>query len=294
MAVFTLPPEMIGFFKKHVEYLSEHSVDPDRRAHVIEGEASRHYMDIENFGENPFSDIPHRWQDAIEKYSEDSLKEHGVLAWHIYLMMGRLTKAFEDKDVDRIIYNASNIGHYIADACTPLHTTIYYNGRNPEEKGIHSLWESRLPELFGNTFDYMVGRAEYIHSPQNYIWQLIETSHLKVDTIYEAFNIVMKNHSSDKVFSHEIRGRSIERVYSAEFSTAFHQKINYMVERQMQLAVKAVGDLWYSSWVNAGQPNLYRMEKKAISRKHRRLLKEEQQSWDLNKITEGQENQRLD
>jgi hypothetical protein len=54
MAVFTLPPEMIGFFKKHIEYLSERSIDPDRRAHAVQGEAPRHYIDIDHYGENPF------------------------------------------------------------------------------------------------------------------------------------------------------------------------------------------------------------------------------------------------
>jgi len=30
-AVFTLPEELIGFYKKHIDYLSEHSVDADKR-----------------------------------------------------------------------------------------------------------------------------------------------------------------------------------------------------------------------------------------------------------------------
>ena len=39
MAVFTLPPEMIGFFKKHIEFVSEHSVDPDKRRYANKVEA---------------------------------------------------------------------------------------------------------------------------------------------------------------------------------------------------------------------------------------------------------------
>ena len=31
IATFTLPPEMFGFFKEHIEYLTEHAVDPDKR-----------------------------------------------------------------------------------------------------------------------------------------------------------------------------------------------------------------------------------------------------------------------
>ncbi|HZX74578.1 MAG TPA: S1/P1 Nuclease, partial [Cyclobacteriaceae bacterium] len=34
LAVFTLPPEMIGFYKKNIQYLTEASVNPDRRRYA--------------------------------------------------------------------------------------------------------------------------------------------------------------------------------------------------------------------------------------------------------------------
>ena len=34
MAVFTLPPEMLGFYKKHIEYITSHAVDPDMRRYA--------------------------------------------------------------------------------------------------------------------------------------------------------------------------------------------------------------------------------------------------------------------
>lgn len=279
MAVFTLPPEMIGFFKFHVEYLSERSIDPDRRAHAVEGEAPRHYIDIDHFGEDPFAIMPRQWRDAVEAFTEDTLMEYGILPWHVHVMMGRLTRAFADRDVDRILYNAAHIGHYIADACTPLHTTRDYNGRLPEQRGIHALWESRLPELFADGFNYFVGRATYVEFPLDRTWELIRESHLKVDTIYQIYDSLMTVFSSDRVHSHEMRGQSHVRVYSREFSLAFHEGMNGMAERQMREAVKSVGDFWYTAWVNAGQPDLYRLEERAISQRHRRMLEREQEQW---------------
>lgn len=284
MAVFTLPPEMVGFFKLHVEYLSERSVDPDRRAHAVEGEAPRHYIDIDHFGEDAFNVMPRNWRDAVEKFSEDTLMEQGVLPWHIHVMMGRLTRAFEDQDVDRILYNAAHIGHYISDACTPLHTTKYYNGRTPEQRGIHALWESRLPELFADGFNYFVGRAEYIESSLDRAWELVAHSHFKVDTVYQVYDSLMTVFTPDQVFSHEMRGQSNVRVYSREFSEAFEKGMQGMVERQIRLAVKSVGDFWFTAWVNAGQPDLYRLESRAISQRHRRMLEREQEQW--NRVAE--------
>ena len=272
MAVFTLPPEMIGFFKLHIEYVTERSIDPDRRAHAVVGEAQRHYIDIDHFGDNPFETMPRNWTDAVDKYTEDTLQQYGVLPWHVNTMMHRLTMAFADEDLDRILYHATHLGHYVSDLCTPLHTTKYYNGRTPHQRGIHALWESRLVELYAHTYNYFVGRAEYIESPLDRAWELIEESHLKVDTIYMVFDRLWNQIPQDRIFAHEMRGQATSRTFSRYFSLAIHKAMNGMVERQMQRAVKSVGDFWYTAWVNAGQPEMYKLENRALSASHRRKL----------------------
>jgi hypothetical protein len=279
MAVFTLPPEMIGFFKAHIEYITERSIDPDRRAHAVVGEAQRHYIDIDHFGENPFDIVPRRWKDAVEKYTEDTLQTHGILPWHVDVMMHRLTRAFADQDLNRILYYATHLGHYVSDLCTPLHTTKYYNGRTTSQRGIHALWESRLVELFANTFNYMVGRAEYIESPLDRAWELIIESHLKVDSIFMAYDKLMKELPSDFIYGHEMRGQTTTRNYSRDFSRLIHQELNGMTERQMRQAVKSVGDFWYTAWVNAGQPDLYKLENRSLSRAHRKQLEREEKEF---------------
>ena len=67
IATFTLPPEMFGFYKEHIEYLTEHAVDPDKRRYAVDGEAQRHYIDIDHYvhsGEDPFEVVPRKWKDA--------------------------------------------------------------------------------------------------------------------------------------------------------------------------------------------------------------------------------------
>ena len=77
LAVFTLPQEMFGFYKDHIEYLIEHSVDPDKRRYGVVGEAECHYNDMDRYmtlqEPNPFKNVPRRWKDAVDKYSEDTL-----------------------------------------------------------------------------------------------------------------------------------------------------------------------------------------------------------------------------
>ncbi len=109
MACFTLPPEMFGFYKRHIDFISDHAVDPDRRRYAVEGEAQRHYIDIDHYakgGEDPFDVMPRKWDDAVSKYTEDTLQAYGIVPWHIQVMYGRLVQAFQRGDVDRILTNA--------------------------------------------------------------------------------------------------------------------------------------------------------------------------------------------
>lgn len=69
MAVFTLPPELISLFKDKVNYVSEHAVDPDKRRYASSYEASRHYIDIDHWGEPPFDNLPRDWESALSKFT---------------------------------------------------------------------------------------------------------------------------------------------------------------------------------------------------------------------------------
>src|ERR1039458_1224045 len=91
LAVFTLPPEMEGFYKRNILYITEHAIDPDKRRYAGKDEAPRHFLDCDRYGDKPFENLPHLWNDAVAKFTEDSLKQHGILPWHINVMVMRLT-----------------------------------------------------------------------------------------------------------------------------------------------------------------------------------------------------------
>src|SRR6478609_6774505 len=74
LAVFTLPPEMIGFYKKNLQFITDAAVNPDRRRFSDPDEAPRHYIDLDHFGDSALYKMPRFWNDAIKQYSEESLK----------------------------------------------------------------------------------------------------------------------------------------------------------------------------------------------------------------------------
>lgn len=268
MAVFTLPPQMFGFFKEHIEYLTENAVNPDKRRYAVEGEAPRHYIDLDHFykpGEDPELAMPRTWTDAVAKYTEDTLQAYGIVPWHIVTMKNRLQKAFEIGDIDLILRYCADIGHYVSDAHVPLHTTENYNGQMTNQRGIHGLWESRLVEINADDYNYFVGKAGYIQNPLDFAWETVFDSHASLDSVFRMERELTQEFDSDKKYSYEQRGRVTTKVYSYEFSQAYHTRMNGMVERRMRKAVISVGSIWYTAWVDAGQPNLEKLRGRPVS-----------------------------
>jgi len=274
IAVFTLPPEMFGFYKEHIEFVTEHAVDPDKRRYAVEGEAQCHYIDLDHYykpGENPFQIMPRKWKDAVSKFTEDTLQTYGIVPWHISVMKNKLQRAFETKNVDLILKYSADIGHYIADAHVPLFTTENYNGQLTGQKGIHGLWESRLVEINAENYDYFVGKATYVKSVLDYTWEAVEASHNALDSVLRMEKEITLTFPSDRKYAYEQRGNTTVQVYSKEFCSAYHAQLNGMVERRLRAAVIAVGSIWYTAWVDAGQPDLRSLQNKPPTQE---LLKE--------------------
>ncbi len=287
MAVFTLPPEMFGFYKKHIEYITEHAVDPDKRRYGIPEEAPRHYIDIDHYGIRPFDSVPRFWKNAVAKYSEDTLQAYGIVPWWIDVMTYRLTEAFKAGDVDRILRLSAELGHYVGDAHVPLHTTENYNGQLTGQHGIHGFWESRVPELFGDRYDYFVGRAYYVESPINTAWDIVMQSHLAVDSVLTLEAQLNARMPSDRKYAFENRGNTTVKTYSEEYTAAYSKLLNGMVERRLRGSILLVGSLWYTAWVNAGQPDLSKLENKEISDSTKKAQEMEEYLWKNGKVKGG-------
>lgn len=247
---------MLGFYKTHIQYITENAVNPDRRRYAVEGEAPRHYIDLDVYDDSAVYKLPRFWFDAVEKYTEDTLQAYGIVPWHVHFVTYQLTEAFKEKDADKILRLSADLGHYIADANVPLHTTENYNGQLSGQYGIHGFWESRLPELYSEDYDFFVGKASYIKNTQLEIWKAVEQAHKCLDSVFTIEKELTQKFKADEKYSSELRGNVNMKVYSRDFSQAYHAALAGQVERQMRNSIKMVGDFWYTAWVNAGQPDL--------------------------------------
>jgi hypothetical protein len=262
-AVYLLPPELQAVFMQHLPYIVSQAVAPDQRRYAVEAEAARHYIDLDHYyskGQDPFWNLPQNWQEAIDCHTEDSLQAYGIVPWHVVRMKYRLQKAFETQDLSLILKYAAEIGHYIADAHVPLHTTENYNGQLTNQHGIHGLWESRLIELQAENYNYWIGKAKYLPSVQNEIWAAVRASHIALDSVLKFERQVSAQIGSAEKYSYEQRGSVLTKVYSRKFCVAYHKSLDGMVERRLRAAIQMVSSVWYTAWVDAGQPDLSKLK----------------------------------
>ena len=285
LAVFLLPPEMMLLYKTHIDFLSEHSVDPDKRRYAIPEEGPRHYIDIDHYGSYPFKELPQHYDSAVAIYSADTIQAYGIVPWWVQTMLVRLTAAFKEKNQAKILKLSAEIGHYIADAHVPLHASHNHNGQFTNQHGIHGFWESRVPELLADKeFEFWLGKAGYIKNPGQFIWARVLESAAAADTVLRYEKELTQTFPSDQKYAFENRNGITTRMYSTAFSTAYNTKLLGMVERRMQQSIYAVASFWYTAWINAGQPDLKKLSNKEFTAEELKEFEELNNSWKKGKI----------
>lgn len=259
MAVFTLPSELSYFYKQHIQYLSEQAVTADKRVYVDTAESPRHYIDLDRFADHPIDSLTVHWSIVSEKFTRQQLLSTGIIPWHIERTYRNLVHAFIRKDLKQILRYSADIGHYIGDAHVPLHTTSNYNGQFTNQIGIHAFWESRLPELFADRYNFIVGRARYISQPLQLAWDIIKHSHSLVDSVLQTERLLNNTFATERKYAFYERNSILVRGYSDEYAAAYHEALHGMVEQQMRASVIITASYWYSAWADAGQPDLKKL-----------------------------------
>lgn len=250
LAIFTLPPTLSKFYKRHISQMEEWAVLPDQRRYILDVEAARHYIDLDQYPQT----LQHTtWEQAINRISEDSLQKHGLVVWHIPKTHQRLVQAFKNNDTLLIIKLSAELGHYVADAHVPLHTTSNYDGQKTGQQGLHSFWESRIPELLGDTMEDWIGPSKYIDNVQESSWQWVMQSHQLLPELFKKEKYLQQNTPENKKYSFDKKGNSLIKNYSKAFSLSYHQSLNKQIEKQFNSAIQHLGDLLFTAWIIGGQ-----------------------------------------
>ena len=229
------------FFQDHIyhyEYLEKWKLDCDS---------------LENFFQFHGFDL-----DCRKAFAIDTFVQHGVLPYNLIRMQNALKYAMIEKNLSSILRISADLGHYIGDAHVPLHTHSNYNGQQTDQLGIHAFWETRLPELFADAdYDYFVGKATYIEDIETHYWQIVKESHALVETVLQIEKELSAIFPKDQQLCFVERGEGyVQKMACEEYAKLYHEKLNGQVESRFRAAIKAVGNAWYTAWVDAGQPDL--------------------------------------
>ncbi len=280
LAVFTLPDPLKAFYKKHIDFITDHAVDPDLRRNLNKSEGVRHFVDADYYGKTPFDSMPKLWKDASRKYKADTLMKYGINPWYVDSLMTQLTQAFRDYKIEIALSLSADLGHYIGDAHVPLHATINYDGQLTNQKGIHGLWESRIPEIVGDKYNLYAGKAVYIADPLAEMWNIFRESFSEKDSVLYLERHLNDTFPQDKKYTFITKNDTVKiQIYSERYARSYNALLQGMVERKMRKAIVAVGSFWYTAWVNAGRPTINDFDRTVISPEAAKKISEEENRW---------------
>jgi len=283
LAVYKLPKYVRRFFFSKMDSVALRSIRPDQRRSVDKGESPKHFIDIENYGPGAMVTMPHDLKTAVEKYSWDTLKKYGYVPYQVLMEYDSLVNAFKQKKADSIIFYADELAHYIEDANVPLHTTNNYDGQLTNQKGLHALWETTIPQLELNRYNlYSKHKATYLEDKTETIWTGVRRAHALLTEILEKEKEVAANFPDSSKYKEVMYYGRKTKMYTDAFAKQYAAALTTTINDQLNYSADMVADFWYSAWVDAGKPSLKSLYK--CTRGNRKQLRTELRGYKKNDL----------
>ena len=240
LAVDTLPQEVRYFFQANRQFLAEHAVDPNQWMQKDPYERKRHYIYLDKYGTFPYLGLPHGFKAATAKFGSRRVNRDGLLPWHVGEYSLRLTNALKAQKWDEAKLAAAALGHYVADARNPLHTSSNYDGQLTQQGGLAERFGAALIDRFQGFIMFRPAPAAKIEDPTEYAFDTALESHTWVNQIILA----------DR--------RAVEglRDFNDDYYDRFYAAIGTIAARELNNAARDTGSYWYTAWLNAGRPQL--------------------------------------
>ena len=252
-----LPADMPAFFTGSADRLAYLNYEPDRwrddeLAFMNEAWAYDHYIDLENVPDSVLA-AGDRFEYLDGLYAvglEDPHESAGFLPYRIRELYQRLATGFarwrlaeSDREKgwieERILEDAGILGHYVADAANPHHTTIHFNGwssaaPNPEGYTTSDDFHWRFESLFvGPNVDYADVRAG-----------VPDEAEARADVHRAVMDFIMATHEL------VVPLYELEKRYGFDPDNPNPETVAFAAERLAAGAVM-LRDLWYSAWVES-------------------------------------------
>jgi len=233
-----LPMEMAGF-ERWSRIIAAHASDADARKATDPLEGPRHWIDIDNYPEFYAGSLSHDLDSLRAQHSHHlDVYGNGVVPWTIAGVTESLSVVMAGGEWSQAVLLAADLGHYVADCHQPLHTTANYDGQLTGHDGVHLRYEIHMVERYLAQLRPDSSLAVYIEDPLEHIFATIPGTWMYVDSILNA----------------DRQARKRSPTYSAEYYRIMWEKTGPFTIGQLGQSARVLADLWYTAWVDAGQP----------------------------------------
>ncbi len=244
LAIFALPkgPLKTQFEAEGIQ-LEEFSVEPDTVLRPMYGQAEgcRHYIDLENFGSDPFARLSPDFTTMERAYGSRLLDRSGTLPWAIEDEAQKMRSSWQASDCAEMLRHAGYLAHYVGDASQPLHTTRFYDGVTREDRGEHARLES--------TADSRVYELEDLARNQAHAQQ--------IDSVWAAVvpEIKQSNAWVSAIASNDRTARLASGDERSAYQAALMRSEESMIVHQVVDGATTLSSVWLFEWQQTGETN---------------------------------------
>lgn len=247
-AIALLPPEVRPIFEQRRVTMVERAVDPDLWRNVWEAEAPNHFVDLDYFGTYPYEALPREYDRAVQKWGRDVIHQQGLLPWRGAEFFGRLQREFERLALpdapgyvqDNIVFYATVLGHYVADAHVPLHTVVNYDGQRTNQRGVHGRWESALFDRVRTRLTIAPAAPSPIRDPREFLFDVLLAS----------------NRLAEGVLTSDREAAAGREFYDDAYFAAFERAQRPVLQQRINDSITALASMIIGAWEAAGRPAL--------------------------------------
>jgi hypothetical protein len=239
-AVDYFPAEMKDF-RSWRDFLGEHASDPDIRRLADKSEAPRHFIDIDYYKEFLIGRMIENKDSLIAIYGDSTVTKVGLLPWATLETFNNLVKAFRERNRDKAMMLAADLGHYVADGHQPMHCVVDYNGQLTNQEGVHARYETEMVNRYADELENSFDSTEIslVKSPLDFIFGYIFGSNSVCDVLLDADLLATKDAGNTT---------------SDEYYRIMWFRTKYITEVQFNKAAQDFAALVYTAWVEAGKP----------------------------------------
>jgi hypothetical protein len=239
-AVDTLPKEMGTFFDANRQFLVQHVTDAGQLDAKIAADEHKNYIELDHYGQFPFSSLPRSYNVAVRKYGRRTLDKYGLLPWQIGLYSKKLTDALHAQDWSDAKVSAAALAHYVAAAHDPFNTTVDSDGVLSNQQGVRQRFGAGLVNRYQLFFFIKPNEATFISDPTDHAFEMALSAHSWLENILLA----------------DRRAHDETNAYNDAYYDRFYAQAGAVLVRQLSDASTDVGSYWMTAWINAGRPQL--------------------------------------